>query len=147
MKLVGLYLVVLCILTNVYCIGGKSLATYSKVARLKPLMIASAESDLLEQDRIFANRYGNRKFYNILSKENENGVRELTYYGQMVAGAIARSVSATAIHPLNVIKTMLQCRNAKMPELKWNVLWRGSGAQLIMSIPHVAFNFAVTEVR
>eukprot|EP01034_Spumella_vulgaris_P025175 gene25175-31604_t len=32
-----------------------------------------------------------------------------------------------------------------MPELKWSVLSRGAGAQFLMSIPHGAFNFAVTE--
>jgi len=61
-------------------------------------------------------------------------------------GAIARSVAATSVHPLNVIKTMLQTKNGKMPELSWRVLSRGAGAQFAMSVPHGAINFVVTEV-
>ncbi len=34
----------------------------------------------------------------------------LTYYGLMLSGAVARSAAATAVHPLNVIKTMLQTK-------------------------------------
>ena len=40
--------------------------------------------------------------------DTATGRRQLTYYGLMLAGAVARSVSATAVHPLNVIKTVLQ---------------------------------------
>jgi hypothetical protein len=69
----------------------------------------------------------------------------LTYYGLMVAGAVARSVSATAVHPLNVIKTMLQTRQGKMPELTWRALTAGAGSQFIMSVPHGALSFAATE--
>jgi hypothetical protein len=50
------------------------------------------------------------------------------------------------VHPLNVIKIMLQTKDGKMPEFKWSVLSRGAGSQFIMSIPHGALNFAVTEV-
>lgn len=77
---------------------------------------------------------------------NKKGEKELTYYGLMIAGAVARSVSATAVHPLNVIKTILQTKGGVMPELKWSVLSRGAGSQLIMSIPHGAVSFGVTEV-
>jgi hypothetical protein len=70
----------------------------------------------------------------------------LTYYGIMLAGAVARSVSATAVHPLNVVKTMLQRRGGQFPELSWGVLTRGAGSQFLFSIPHGALNFAVTEV-
>lgn len=69
----------------------------------------------------------------------------LTYYGLMVAGAVARSVSATAVHPLNVMKTMLQTRESKMPELTWKALSAGAGSQFIMSVPHGALSFAATE--
>lgn len=71
---------------------------------------------------------------------------ELTYFGLMLAGAIARSVSATAVHPLNVVKTMLQKKNGRIPDLNFRTLSRGAGSQFIMSVPHGAFNFAVTEV-
>lgn len=70
----------------------------------------------------------------------------LTYFGLMLAGAIARTVSAVAVHPLNVMKTMLQTKHGKMPEMKWSVLSRGAGSQIIMSIPHGALNFVATEV-
>lgn len=53
-------------------------------------------------------------------------------------GAIARSASATAVHPLNVWKTLLQTQNGRKPEMKWDVLTRGAGSQFIMSIPHGA---------
>jgi hypothetical protein len=82
----------------------------------------------------------------IFARLNNKGDYALTYYGLMLAGAIARSVSATAVHPLNVIKTMLQKRNGKFPEFTWRTLSRGAGSQFIMSVPHGAFNFAVTEV-
>ena len=82
----------------------------------------------------------------IFSTFDENGKPVLTYYGLMVAGAVARSVSATAIHPLNVMKTMLQTKGGKMPAFTWKVLSRGAGSQLIMSVPHGALNFVVTEV-
>jgi len=82
----------------------------------------------------------------IFSKLDANNNRVLTYYGLMLAGAVARSAAATAVHPLNVIKTMLQTKGGKMPEFRWSVLSRGAGSQFIMSIPHGAINFAVTEV-
>lgn len=87
-----------------------------------------------------------KKFYNVLSRVDDSGHRVLTYYGMMLAGAVARSAAATAVHPLNVVKTMLQCRDSKMPALEWSVLSRGAGAQFLMSIPHGALSFAVTEV-
>lgn len=75
----------------------------------------------------------------------KTGKRQLTYYGLMLAGAMARTVAATAVHPLNVCKTMLQTKGGVMPAFKWSVLSRGAGSQFIMSIPHGAINFAVTE--
>jgi Mitochondrial carrier protein len=87
------------------------------------------------------------KLGGVLSRFDEKSNKQvLTFYGLMLAGAIARSVSATAVHPLNVIKIMLQTQGGKMPELKWSVLSRGAGSQFIMSVPHGAVNFVVTEV-
>jgi solute carrier family 25 S-adenosylmethionine transporter 26 len=71
--------------------------------------------------------------------------RELTFLGLLFAGAVARSAAATAVHPLNVIKIMLQRKGGVMPEFAWNALMRGSGSQLIWSIPHGAFSFCVIE--
>ena len=82
----------------------------------------------------------------IFSKLDANNKRVLTYYGLMLAGAVARSAASTAVHPLNVVKTMLQTKDGKMPAFSWEVLSRGAGSQFIMSIPHGAINFAVTEV-
>lgn len=86
-----------------------------------------------------------KKWLGAFSKETDKGARVLTYYGLMLSGAVARSASATAVHPLNVIKTMLQTKGGKMPPLTWQVLSRGAGSQFLMSIPHGAMNFAVTE--
>lgn len=82
----------------------------------------------------------------VFNKLDKDGKRVLTYYGLMFAGAMARTCAATAVHPLNVVKTMLQTKGGVMPELKWSVLSRGAGSQFIMSIPHGAINFVVTEV-
>lgn len=77
--------------------------------------------------------------------DDKTGKLVLTYYGLMLAGAIARSASATAVHPLNVIKIMLQTKEGRVPSYTWDVLSRGAGSQFIMSIPHGAINFVVTE--
>ena len=50
-------------------------------------------------------------FFVALDKSNKT---VLTYYGLMLSGAVARSASATAVHPLNVIKTMLQTKDGKV---------------------------------
>lgn len=106
-----------------------------------------SRAEPIEVDYDFLEEYKQKKkFVNILSKVNEKNERVLTYYGLMLAGAIARSAAATAVHPLNVIKTMLQCRNGRMPAYTWSVLSRGAGAQFLMSLPHGALSFAVTEV-
>ena len=82
----------------------------------------------------------NRKF----TVHHEDGRISLNYYGLMLAGAIARATASTAVHPLNVMKTMLQL-GKNMPERRWSTLMRGAGSQFILSMPHGALNFAVTE--
>ena len=37
--------------------------------------------------------------------------------------------------------------DGKFPEMKWHILTRGAGSQFVMSVPHGALNFVVTEVR
>lgn len=81
----------------------------------------------------------------LFAKVGASGDYYLTYYGLMFAGAVARSVSATAVHPLNIIKTILQKKGGVIPPFSWHVYSRGAGSQFIMSIPHGALNFAVTE--
>ncbi len=87
-----------------------------------------------------------RRLLNTFSKFNQRDERVLTYYGMMLAGAIARSASATAVHPLNVWKTILQTKDGQPPwPPTWSAYSRGAGSQFLMSIPHGALNYAVTE--
>lgn len=84
----------------------------------------------------------------------------LNFYENMICGAISRSVAQIATHPANTMKTLLQSNRsssltasstnkltlsslAKLSNVK--MLTRGAGAQLILSIPHGAVNFAVLE--
>ncbi|CEM38396.1 unnamed protein product [Vitrella brassicaformis CCMP3155] len=72
---------------------------------------------------------------------------KLTFWGNMLAGALSRSVAQTAVHPLIGVKTLLQGRNTWQG---WGyflghpgIWWRGAGAQFLISLPHGAMNFAV----
>ena len=58
------------------------------------------------------------------------------------------SVAQTALHPANVIKTMLQAKGSvrAMLPLTWSTLSRGAGAQFLLSLPNGALHFAVLEV-
>ena len=148
MKLATTFLVLIYFVVVIYC---SNLQVKPKLSTLKSIALISQKfSSKLPLDDdfrdLFEDHSPTKKFLNIFSKVNDHGERVLTYYGLMLAGAIARSAAATAVHPLNVIKTMLQCKDSQMPELKWSVLSRGAGAQFLMSIPHGAFSFAVTEV-
>ena len=78
----------------------------------------------------------------------------LNFWENMICGAVSRSVAQIATHPANTMKTLLQSnRNtankttlrqlAKIKNLK--MLTRGAGAQLVLSIPQGAVNFAVLE--
>lgn len=81
--------------------------------------------------------------------------RPLLFWENMICGAISRSVAQTIMHPANTMKTILQSRSqasserltllqlARPQNLK--LLTRGAGAQLILSVPHGAVNFAVLE--
>ena len=77
-----------------------------------------------------------KKWLSGFSKLDHKNNRVLTYYGMMLAGAIARSASATAVHPLNVIKTRLQTKEGKMPEFTWKSLTRGAGM-----LPYLTIRF------
>lgn len=58
------------------------------------------------------------------------------------------SVAQTALHPANVVKTLLQTKGsfgAILP-LTWATLSRGAGAQFLLSLPNGALHFAVLEV-
>uniref|UniRef100_A0A7S1BNE3 Mitochondrial carrier protein n=2 Tax=Corethron hystrix TaxID=216773 RepID=A0A7S1BNE3_9STRA len=90
--------------------------------------------------------------------------RKLCFWETMICGAVSRSVAQTIMHPANTMKTILQSRGGpdaasqfgleagrcliprdflRPPVLR--VLKRGAGAQLLLSLPHGALNFAVLE--
>ncbi len=82
--------------------------------------------------------------------------RRLQFWEAMVCGAVSRSTAQTIMHPANTMKTILQSKRAvpgKAPLtvksfLQWKhaqKLTRGAGAQLLLSLPHGAVNFAVLE--
>ena len=83
--------------------------------------------------------------------------RRLHFWEAMICGAVSRSAAQTIMHPANTMKTILQS-SRKIPGQKpltvlsftqWKyakTLTRGAGAQLILSIPHGAVNFAVLEL-
>mmetsp|Transcript_16942 Transcript_16942/g.35564 ORF Transcript_16942/g.35564 Transcript_16942/m.35564 type:complete len:491 (-) Transcript_16942:1841-3313(-) len=82
--------------------------------------------------------------------------RRLHFWEAMVCGAISRSAAQTIMHPANTMKTILQSSRSipgKAPLTvksfaRWEnakMLTRGAGAQLLLSIPHGAVNFAVLE--
>jgi len=83
--------------------------------------------------------------------------RRLHFWEAMICGAISRSAAQTIMHPTNTMKTILQSSRKSpgkapltvMSFTKWKHakhLSRGAGAQLILSIPHGAVNFAVLEL-
>jgi len=64
----------------------------------------------------------------------------------MLAGAVSRSCAQTAMHPANVVKTLLQTKgSAELSNLNFQILTRGAGAQFALSLPHGALAFAVLE--
>lgn len=76
--------------------------------------------------------------------------RPLKLWENMVCGAISRSVAQTMMHPANSMKTLLQQKNAPpiatfLTLEKFPLLYRGAGANFILSVPHGAINFAVLE--
>jgi hypothetical protein len=83
--------------------------------------------------------------------------RRLHFWEAMICGAISRSAAQTIMHPANTMKTILQSSRSvpgKVPlTIKSFTQWeharqltRGAGAQLILSVPHGAVNFAVLEL-
>uniref|UniRef100_A0A0G4I4N5 Mitochondrial carrier protein n=1 Tax=Chromera velia CCMP2878 TaxID=1169474 RepID=A0A0G4I4N5_9ALVE len=70
----------------------------------------------------------------------------LTFLGNMLAGALSRSLAQVAVHPLMAAKAMLQTRGAWVGSeafMKSPDLWfRGAGAQFMTGMPGGAINFA-----
>ncbi len=78
----------------------------------------------------------------------------LTFYENMICGAVSRSIAQVATHPANTMKTLLQSNRNKGSKItiktlakpsNAKMLTRGAGAQFLLSIPHGAVNFAVLE--
>ena len=102
--------------------------------------------NVLSQSQVHQKKSKRSRLLSAFSRYNQREERVLTYYGMMLAGAVARSASATAVHPLNVWKTMLQTKGGEPPlPITWKTYSRGAGSQFLMSIPHGALNYAVTE--
>ena len=114
-------------------------------------MLAQSQQGAVSQqsDHKLANRLTGGPWNRSFQKFRLNGEVELNYWGLMLAGAIARSVASTAVHPLYVIKTLLQTNQEGwrgLPSLSWSTLTRGANTQLIISLPHGAMNFAAIEL-
>lgn len=82
--------------------------------------------------------------------------RRLHFWENMVCGAVSRSVAQTIMHPANTMKTILQSNRGSggaapmtiadlVHPSQFKTLFRGAGAQLVLSVPHGAVNFAVLE--
>ena len=79
-----------------------------------------------------------------------NPARSLSFWESMVCGAVSRSVSQTLTHPMNSMKTILQSDQTAsirslMQRRSLKRLTQGAGAQLVLSLPQGAVNFAVLE--
>lgn len=110
------------------------------------------ESDLPREDELLTDRVHRGGGTTAVPAD-----RRLHFWEAMICGAISRSAAQTIMHPANTMKTILQS-SRKIPGQKpltvlsftqWKyakTLTRGAGAQLILSIPHGAVNFAVLEL-
>ena len=88
----------------------------------------------------------------LLSSLNDISDARCRSLGSVLPSAImvplCNSVAQTALHPANVVKTLLQTKGsfgAILP-LTWTTLSRGAGAQFLLSLPNGALHFAVLEV-
>lgn len=78
---------------------------------------------------------------------------ELTLRQHAVAGALARCAAQSAVHPLNVAKTVLQTSKGgqllkeafSSPKMARITFSRGLGAQALLSLPNGAVNFWALE--
>lgn len=96
---------------------------------------------------VFAHREVNMEARKRAATSGARPEYKLTFYGSMVAGAVSRSIAQTAMHPANVVKTLLQTKGsfqAILP-LSYKTLTRGAGAQFLLSLPTGALHFAVLE--
>eukprot|EP00178_Gracilaria_changii_P016622 TRINITY_DN47881_c0_g1_i1.p1 TRINITY_DN47881_c0_g1~~TRINITY_DN47881_c0_g1_i1.p1 ORF type:complete len:358 (+),score=59.62 TRINITY_DN47881_c0_g1_i1:1508-2581(+) len=69
---------------------------------------------------------------------------QLTFQEKMLAGAIARGVAQTILHPVDVMRTRLQARNVNTP-LRPSVFFKGVIPQIVLAIPAGALQFLAFE--
>lgn len=72
--------------------------------------------------------------------------RQLGIIERGVAGALAKAGAMVIAHPLFVIKVLLQSKVEKLPSLTVSLLTRGMISQIVLSLPHGAIAYVVTEV-
>lgn len=91
-----------------------------------------------------------------VSRGGASPPEDLTLRQHAIAGALARAVAQSAVHPLNVCKTVLQGRDGAaalraltaagpLSPRTWRALSRGLGAQALLSLPNGALNFCAME--
>lgn len=135
-----------------------SLDTYSDFVNGDEDIAISTRSRRGIQNNLIENVSSTKSPIEVKKRKKRGGVEPLpalTFHENMICGAVSRSIAQVCTHPANVMKTLLQSnRNAgnvitlqslaQPRNLK--MLSRGAGAQLILSIPHGAVNFAVLEL-
>ncbi|KAI0567738.1 solute carrier protein [Gracilaria domingensis] len=69
---------------------------------------------------------------------------QLTFQEKMLAGAIARGIAQTILHPVDVMRTRLQARNVNTP-LRPSVFFKGVIPQIVLALPAGALQFVAFE--
>ncbi|KAH8066264.1 hypothetical protein JL722_694 [Aureococcus anophagefferens] len=103
-----------------------------------------------------ARRRAPAKLSPAVSRGGASPPEDLTLRQHAIAGALARAVAQSAVHPLNVCKTVLQGRDGAaalraltaagpLSPRTWRALSRGLGAQALLSLPNGALNFCAME--
>ena len=105
---------------------------------------------VLQEPPLTSNRGGATNLVPPAGAASAVAMRPLSFWENMVAGAISRSVAQTIMHPANTMKTMLQkSQTIRMVDLlhprSFKRLTTGAGANFLLSVPHGAVNFAVLE--
>lgn len=155
---------------NPLAIGIRSAITRGPFGYSSPSNTISSQQHCLPLGRICRRSTGSNIVENLAGDDNSIAVdvavrgggaavvdRRLKFWEAMICGAVSRSTAQTIMHPANTMKTILQSSRAvpgKAPlTVKSFTQWehaqkltRGAGAQLLLSLPHGAVNFAVLEL-
>lgn len=133
--------------------GDQSYATSSRLNRQEESLLSSPRKGEQSVD-VAEGQNGNKNDSSLGRGGAAEVVVRLQFWENMICGAVSRSCAQTVMHPANTMKTLLQSNRdgsgaTTIRELiqKGNLklLTRGAGAQLLMSMPHGAVNFAVLE--